>query len=188
MEQGPGSCMWFLGTERSKRFFGCIWFLSWRPKLSWNRRKAGWLIFISDLWRHRFELINYLSTCLQQPDDQPHFLESSDVDSITWPQGTRCRAWRYCASSLSGESPGNGKWLACLAAGPACKIQAPLPWLPFYSLDSSSCCWSGHAQLQCVAFRKTMEMRHSSECLICQTCTMQSFNQDFLTSKSLLFP
>jgi hypothetical protein len=56
---------------------------------------TGWLI-ISDGWRHRFELINYLSACLLQLDAQPLFLESSQ-GSITWPEGSRCRAWVYCS-------------------------------------------------------------------------------------------
>lgn len=57
----------------------------------------------------RFELIDFLSPYLQQPDDRLHFLPSSDVDSSTWPQGTRIQGLNVLLMfrSLSGESPAN---------------------------------------------------------------------------------
>ncbi|KAM8955535.1 platelet-activating factor acetylhydrolase IB subunit alpha2 isoform 2-T5 [Lycaon pictus] len=44
-----------------------------------------------------------------QPDDRLHFLPSSDVDSSTWPQGTRIQGLNvlFMFRSLSGESPAN---------------------------------------------------------------------------------
>ncbi|XP_014323807.2 platelet-activating factor acetylhydrolase IB subunit beta isoform X3 [Myotis lucifugus] len=41
-----------------------------------------------------------------QPDDQPHFLESSNVGSMTWPQGAGAGP-----ASISWSGWGNGKWL-----------------------------------------------------------------------------